>query len=152
MISLNKKIHVSQAVVDHAGQSRKHLVVELRGDQQIADVLATPEAWLQIQQDGMKRLAKGDTVSVVSSDGLVVADSAMCIKAEAGNCWFSKPLRMVNFETVALYSDGRHEVVPVGTNYALRNIRDGSIDYSQLFPSAKAAEHEIERRKPIKAA
>ena len=148
----NQKIHVSQAVVDWAGQARKHIHVTLRGEQRIDAVLAEPSAWLGIQQDGMKRLAKGDVVSIVSPDGLVTADSAMVIKAEAGNVWFSKPLRMVNFETVALYSDGRHEVVPVGTNYALRNIRDGSIDYSTMFPTAKAAEHEIERRKPVKAA
>ena len=148
----NQKIHVSQAVVDWAGQARKHIHVTLRGEQRIDAVLAEPSAWLGIQQDGMKRLAKGDVVSIVSPDGLVTADSAMCIKAEAGNCWFSKPLRMVTFETVALYSDGRHEVVPVGTNYALRNIRDGSMDYTTMYPTPKAAEVEIERRKPVKAA
>ena len=46
MISLNKKIHYTQATVDYAGQARKHLVVELRGEQTIVDVLATPSAWL----------------------------------------------------------------------------------------------------------
>ncbi len=152
MTPLNKKIHSSQAVVNWAGGATKSLLVRLRGDQKIADVLAEPSAWLQIQGDGMKRLAKGDVVSIVSPDGLVTADSAMCIKAEAGNVWFSKPLRMVNFETVALYSDGRHEVVPVGTHWAIKNIRDGSIDYTTMYPSPKAAEIEIERRKPTRAA
>ena len=148
----NQKIHVSQAVVDWAGQARKHIHVTLRGDQRIDAVLAEPSAWLGIQQDGMKRLAKGDVVSVISPDGLAVADPAMVVRAEAGNCWFSKPLRMVKFEAVALYSDGRHEVVSVGTHWAIKNIRDGNIDYTMMYPSPKAAEVEIERRKPVKAA
>ncbi len=62
MISLNKKIHYTQATVDYAGQARKHLVVELRGEQTIVDVLATPSAWLQIQGDGMKRRQTAVTV------------------------------------------------------------------------------------------
>ncbi len=152
MTPLNKKIHVSQAVVDHAGQSRKHVVVTLRADQQIADVLATPEAWTGIQQDGTKALRKGDIVSVISPDGLAMADSAMVVKAEAGRCWFSKPLRMVSFEVSALYSDGTHAVESYGTGYVIKTLRDGHTHYDQVFPSAKAAEHEIERRKPVKAA
>ena len=80
MTPLNKKIHVSQAVVDYAGQSRKHIVIELRGEQTIADVLSTPEAWLQIQSDGTKVLRKGDVVSVISSDGLAMADSNVARK------------------------------------------------------------------------
>ena len=152
MISLSKKIHVSQAVVDTAGQARKHIVVTLRGEQTIADVLATPEAWTGIQSDGTKALRKGDVVSVISPDGLALADSAMVVKAEGGRCWFSKPLRMVSFEVSTLYSDGTHAVESHGTGYVIKTLRDGSINYGQIFATAKAVEIEIERRKPVKAA
>ncbi len=59
---------------------------------------------------------------------------------------------MVSFEVSTLYSDGTHAVVAHGTGYVIRTIRDGLTHYDPVFPTAKAAEHEIERRKPIKAA
>ena len=72
----------------------------------------------------------------------------IAIKTEGGNVTFSKPLHgFMNFEEVALYTDGKHEVVTRGTGYAIRSLRNG-VEEGMTFQSAKAAEHEIERRKP----
>ena len=146
-----KKINANQARID-AGFTRKHMLVELRDEQTIAGVLSTPEVWTQIQSEGGKALLKGDLVSVISPDGLAMADSAMVIKTERGRCWFSKPLRMVSFEATGLFNNGTYEVVTYGTGYVIKTLRDGLINYGQVFPSPKAAEHEIERRTPVKVA
>lgn len=147
-----QKIHVTQAKVDYAGQARKHVVVELRGDQTIAGVLEDPDAWSGLQADGTKAFLKGDLVSLWSPDGLALADSAMVVKSEGGRCWFSKPLRMVSFEVSTLYRNDMYEVVASGTGFAIKTIRDGETDYSRIFPSAKSAEIEISRRQPVKVA
>ena len=138
-----KQITPDQATKNNDYDNRKHLFVTLRGEQTVAGVLETPEAWSGLS------LSKADLVSVWSPDGLAMADSAMVVKSEAGKVWFSKPLRLVSFEPSILYTDGKHEVVSSGTGYAIKNLRDGSINYSQMFTTAKAAEHEIERRKPV---
>lgn len=140
-----KKIQPMQAKIDD-GFTGKHVRIELRAEQTIDGVLHDPGMWTAIT------LSKGDTVSVISPDGLAMADSAMVVKAEGGRCWFSKPLRMVSFEVSNLYSDGIYEVVTHGVGYVIKSLRDGLTHYDQTFATAKAAEHEIVRRRPVKVA
>ncbi len=145
------KLRVSQASVDLCGQKFKHLVISLTGEQSIVGVLQDPDIWTAIQSDRMLHLSKGDRVTVVSPDGLVLAESAMCVKAEAGRCWFGKPLRTVALEETPLFEDGKHRVVAVGTSYSVASIRDGRVE-DRLYSSAKAAESEILRRAPVQVA
>ena len=146
------RIDVNQATVDRAGGVFKRLVVELRGEQTIDAAVKTPQAWLGIQRDAMKILGKFDTVCIISPDGLTMARDVPVKKALGGHVWFGKVPGLETADSDALYSDGTHEVVSHGTGYVLKTLRDGNIHYNQVFATAKAAEHEIERRKPIKAA
>ena len=143
------RINVTQVTVDNAGGVFKRLVVNLRGDQTIDAAVKTPEAWFGIQQDAMKILGKFDTVCIISPDGLAMARDVPVKKALAGHVWFGKTPGIETAESNALYTDGKHEVVEHGTGYAIKNLRDGSINYTQMFATPKAAEHEIERRKPV---
>ncbi len=147
----NVKIYSNQCRVQHVGSTFKHLVLSLKGEQLIADVLQTPDAWKHIQSDQTHRLKKGDTVTIVAADGNSLADQAMVIKAEKGEVWFSKPLRLIRFEEVGLFGDGRLEVTPVGTGYSVRNIREGHTE-GKIFHSVDAAKVEILKRQPVKAA
>ncbi len=147
----NQKLQASQSQVEAAGFRWKHLSVALRGDQTIAEVLETPDAWSAIQGDRVRHLNKGDRVSVISADGLVLADQAIVVRALAGSVWFSKPLRMVTLEEVALFSDAKHRVVPVGVGYSIQTLRDGRTD-EKIFGTPKAAEAEIHRRAPVSVA
>lgn len=151
MVTLSRKIQTSQVTLESAGPRFKHLAVALSGDQEIAGVLESPDIWALVQQDTMKRVRRGDTVTVISSDGLTIADQAMVVRAEAGRLWFSKPLRMVKLEEIALYEDGQYAVVAVGVGYSLKVKRDGSVD-SRVFNTVDAAKQEILRRQPIKVA
>ena len=144
-----RKINPSQASLEYAGVQFKHVVVALSGDQTIAGVLETPDMWVNLQS-GM-RLSKGDRVTVIAADGNALADMAMVVKAEAGQLWFSKPLRVVALDEVALFSDGVHRVVPVGTGYSVSNIRSGRVG-DRIFHSEEAAKAEILKRQPSKVA
>ena len=95
-LKMNKRLRADQVEVEIIGYMNKHLKANLRGDQTIADILSTPDAWGAIQGDGSKALRKGDTVDVYSPDGLVMADHAMVKNQEGVNVWLTKPLRMVN--------------------------------------------------------
>ena len=147
----NQKLQASQSQVEAAGFRWKHLSVALHGDQTIAGVLETPDAWSALQTDRVRCLSKGDKVSVISADGLVLADQAIVTKALAGSVWFSKPLRMVSLEEVALFSDDKHRIIAVGTGYSIQTLRDGRTD-EKIFGTPKAAEAEIHRRAPVSVA
>ena len=148
---VSAKLQASQAMVEAVGHRFKHLSIALRGTQEIATVLAQPDAWTDVQADRVRCLNKGDRVSLISPDGLVLADQAMVTKAEAGHLWFSKPLRLVNFEEVGLYEGDVHRVVSVGVGYSIQTLRDGRTD-DRVFATAKAAESEIHRRAPVSVA
>ena len=149
MFERSRKIYPSQASLEYAGVKFKHVVVALSGDQTIAGVFETPDVWVNVQT-GM-RLSKGDRVTIVAADGNAIADQAMVVKAEAGQLWFSKPLRVVALDEVALFSDGVHRVVAVGTGYSVSNIRNGRIG-DRIFHSEEAAKAEILKRQPSKVA
>ncbi len=149
MFERSRKINPSQAALEYAGVKFKHVVVALCGDQTIAGVFETPDMWVNLQT-GM-RLSKGDRVTVIAADGNAIADQAMVVKAEAGQLWFSKPLRVVALEEVALFGDGTHEVVAVGTGYSVSNNRNGRIG-DRIFHSEEAAKAEILKRQPSKVA
>ncbi len=85
------RLQAMQSQVESVGYRWKFLSVALKGEQTIAEVLETPDAWSDIQADRARHLNKGDQVSIISSDGLVVCDKAMVTKAEKGHLWFSKP-------------------------------------------------------------
>ncbi len=109
------KLNPGQAAVESAGQYFKHVAVRLAGVQDIAVVREHPEMWTAIQHDRMLKLGRGDRVTLISADGLTIADQLVVVKALAGSVWLGKPLRMIQLEEVALYSDGKLEVVPAGT-------------------------------------
>ena len=145
------KLRTNQAGVDLCGSKFKSLVVSLTGEQSIVGVLQDPDVWQEIQSDRMLHLSRGDRVSVVSPDGLVLADSAVCVKAEGGRCWFSKPLRTIALQETALFSDDRFRVQPCGTGYVVEAVRDGRRE-DRIYATAKAAESEILRRQPTRLA
>ena len=147
----NQKLQAAQSQVEAAGYRWKHLSVSLTGNQSIAEVLETPDAWSALQTDRVRCLSKGDKVSIISADGLVLADQAIVTKALAGSVWFSKPLRMVSLEEVALFSDDKHRIIAVGTGYSIQTLRDGRTD-EKIFGTPKAAEAEIHRRAPVSVA
>ena len=147
----NVKLQVAQAQVESAGFRFKHLSVELRGSQSIAEVLETPAAWTAVQADRMRHLNRGDEVTIIASDGLTKADRATVIKAEAGSLWFSKPLRVIQLDPVALFEDKMFRVVPRGVGYAVQSIRDGRTE-EKVYMTVEAARTEITKRQPVKAA
>ena len=142
------KLQAAQAQVEQVGFRFKHLSIALHGIQTIAEVLETPDAWSAIQGDKVRHLGRGDTVSIISADGLTIADRAVCIKALAGHCWFGKPLRMVTLEDVSLFEDRAFKVVPAGTGFAIMSVRDARVD-DKIFATADAAKAEILRRQPV---
>ena len=147
----NVKLQAAQSQIESAGFRWKHLSVALVGDQQIADVLESPSAWSALQGDRVRCLSKGDKVSIISADGLALADQAIVTKALAGSVWFSKPLRMVPLDEVALFSDDKHRIIAVGTGYSIQTLRDGRTD-DKIYGTPKAAEAEIHRRAPVSVA
>ena len=148
---LQSKINPGQAAVESAGQFFKHVCVRLKGAQDIAVVREHPEMWTAIQHDRMLKLGRGDRVTLISPDGLTIADQMVVTKALAGSVWLGKPLRMIQLEEVALFSDGKLEVVPAGTGFSLQHVRDGGAE-SRIYASAEAAKAEILRRQPVQVA
>ncbi len=148
---LQSKLAPGQAAVESAGQFFKHVCVRLTGAQDIAVVREHPEMWTAIQTTRTLKLGRGDRVTLISPDGLTIADQMVVTKALSGSVWLGKPLRMIQLEEVALYSDGKLEVVPAGTGYALQHVRDGGTE-SRIYASAEAAKAEILRRQPQQVA
>jgi len=145
------KITASQCIVDSHGQVFKHLVVNLKAEQSIAEIRETPEAWIAIQQESTFAVKKGDSVTLISQDGLSMALECIVTKALAGDVWLGKPSRMVKLEADSLFSDEHHSVVARGTGYCLKRLRDGHVE-DGIFATAKAAEMEVVRRQPKKVA
>ncbi len=145
------KLAPGSASVESAGHIFKHIAVRLTGVQDIAVVREHPEMWTAIQHDRMLKLGRGDRVTLISADGLTIADQLVVVKALAGSVWLGKPLRMIQLEEVALCSDGKLEVVPAGTGYSLQHVRDGGTE-SRIYQSAEAAKAEILRRQPQQVA
>ncbi len=142
-----RTIHPTQAKVDSVGQVFKHLVITLECTQTIAEVFETPECWKMVQGVRDKQLRRGDAVTIISPDGLTLADRATVVRAQAGEVWFGKPLRLVSFDEVALYENDAHRVVPVGTGYSIETKRDGRVD-DRIFPNVEGARLEIISRQP----
>ena len=149
--ALQSKLSTSQAAVESAGQYFKHVAVRLTGAQDISVVRESPSMWSAVQHDRMLKLGRGDRVTLISADGLTIADQMVVTKALAGSVWLGKPLRMIQLEEVALYSDGKLEVVPSGVGFALQHVRDGGTE-SRVYASAEAAKAEILRRQPQQVA
>ena len=145
------KLQAAQAQIEHVGHRFKHLSIALNAAQTIAGVLETPDAWSAVQGDRMRHLSKGDQVTLISADGETVCEGVMVTKAEAGSVWFSRPLRMVQLEGVALFEDKMYRVVPRGTGYAVQNIRDSRTE-EKVFPTVEAAKVDIVRRLPVQVA
>jgi hypothetical protein len=148
---LSSKIHPEQVAPFEA--KHKHLVVTLKPGDNIATFISERVAdWGIIQHRLDTVLRPGDLVTLVSNDGLVIYDSCMVTNAEAGRVWLGKPLRIVSREVqTQLFSDGRYEVVPVGTRYGVRDIKNDRVD-GDLYSSVEQAKHEILRRQPKQVA
>ncbi len=146
----NLKLQASQ--VEKAAARFKHLVVSLRADQEISGLLETPSAWSAVQaSDTERRLNRGDRVTIISSDGLMIADQAVVTKALGGDVWISKPLRMIKLEPTPLYEHGAFRVIPNGVGFSIESVPDGRAE-AKVFASVEAAKVEIARRQPVKAA
>jgi hypothetical protein len=145
------KINPAQAKVEVAGQTWKHLVVNLRESQSIAAVRETPEIWTAVQADRTASLGRGDRVSLVSHDGLVIADQLPVINSEGGLVFLGAPLRMVKLEppSAGLFSNGRMAVVPNGTGYGIRRLRDNVLE-ERIYNSPEAARQAIITREPVR--
>lgn len=148
---IKREPRLQPSQVKLAEQEQRHFLVSLVGDQNVNQIREHPEMWLGIQQPGGAVLRKGDRVTLTSPDGLTQADQMVVIKSEGGRIWLSAPLRMISFEPEALYKNDLFEVIAHGTGYVLRHRRSGHVD-TKLFATAKAAEHEAERRLPTRAA
>ena len=146
---LSKKLHPSQASID-AGQMFKHLHLTLRHDQTIAGVHEDPDLWQVIQGNLNTRVSRGDEVTIISADGLQLADRCRVVRAQSGAVWLSKPLRMVELQDVALFQTPHHEVVPVGTGFSVRTLRGGVID-PKVFQTEEQAKMAVLQRSPVAA-
>ena len=150
-VKREKRIGPEQVVVESVGQTHRHLIVNLRNEMTINWLRETPEAWVGWQSSPSQALRRGDEVSAVSPDGLTRADRMTVLRAEAGKVWLGAPLRLVQFDEVALYENPTYEVVPIGTHYGIRTRRDGHLD-KNVYSTVDAAKNEILRRRPTKAA
>ena len=153
MATLSQKINPAAVEVEAAGNRFRHLVVSLRDNQTIAAVREDPALWGAVQagRDRTKHAHRGDHVTIVSSDGLSIAERCVVTRALGGSVWLSKPLRLVQLEVEPLYAAGNLEVVPSGAGYSLRRTRDNVVE-GRIFLSADAAKSEILRRQPSKVA
>ncbi len=146
------KTRLDQTQVGTAQSKEKHVFVQLRGDQTVAEVLETPGFWVPLQRlwQGMA-LSRGDFVTIQSPDGLVKADRAYVKKISEGHVWFGPPARMLNLdpEDAGLYSNGVHQVVNNGSGYSVKTVRDSRVD-TRVYSTAEAAKAEVLRRQPVR--
>ena len=143
------KLHPGQCL--DAEQVFKHVVISLRADQTITGVREDVACWTAIQHDLGRRVRRGDEVTIVSADGLQVADRCRVLRAEGGKLWLGKPLRVVSLEPVGLYDNGQHRVVPNGTGFSIQNCRDNRAE-DRVYQSEEQAKSEILRRMPTRVA
>lgn len=145
-----KRKLVSENQIKPLDYERRAFVFTL-GEQ---DVIATFAAdavshWGPVQRRESTRLRRGDRVSFVSHDGLVEHDSCVVLKAIGNSVWFSKPLRVLNYEETGLYSDGFREVVPMGTGFAIRHIAN-NVTSPNIYLTSDAAKQAILREQPVR--
>ena len=152
METLAQKINPQAVEVESAGVRFKHLVVSLREGQTIAGIREAPGQWAAVQagRDRTKHAHRGDHVTLISSDGLSIAERCVVTRASGGSVWLGKPLRLVTLEDEPMYSAGNLSVVPAGVGYSIKR-RDGVVE-DRLFMSADAAKGEILRRQPSRVA
>jgi hypothetical protein len=85
----------------------RHIVVTLTERDNLATFREDPSRWTSVQSAQHTRVKRGDRISLVSHDGLVIHDSYVVTKAEGGSVWLNdKPLRIISLEEDALFSDG----------------------------------------------
>lgn len=145
----NKRFSPTQLTVEWNGQLSKHCILSLRaGQATISEALQTPALWGMIQANQVTALRPGDTVTVISPDGLVRADSAM-VTAGGSEVYFSKPLRLVEMQPVALFETVSHRVIPEGSRFAIQSKKDGTVDRTKLYQTVEAAKHELLARQPV---
>ncbi len=149
-LKLNSKLNPTQVRTEHDGQVWRHVVIALRGTQAIAEVRESPELFTSIQHDLSIKVSRGDEVSLISPDGLEIAERCRVTRASDGHVWLSKPLRMVSLEPVGLFNDGQSEVWPNGTGFSIRH-RDGMVE-DKVYVNQDACRVEILRRRPTRAA
>ena len=142
-----QKIDPRRVAVDTDGMRFRHLVVDLTERLSIADAREQPELWSRVQERQDLKVKRGDRVTLVSSDGLTIADQCVVLRAQGGSAWLGAPLRMITLEEVGLFSDGLHQVVPNGVGYSVCNIRSGRVG-DRIFNSEEAAKSEILKRQP----
>lgn len=136
----------------HVESVFRHIVLTLAEGDNISTFAADAvNSWGLVQQRSDLRLKRGDRVTLVSADGLTMHDSCIVLKAVGGSVWLGKPLRIVSLESDVLFSDGVHEVVPVGTSFGVRHVRSGRVD-GPTFGTSRAAEAEVLRRQPQRVA
>ena len=142
------KLNPTQVCVESAGHTYKHLLVALRGDQQIDVLRETPSAWVLIQANRGLAVSKGDLVTVLSPDGTIKCDSMTVVRALEGSVWLGKPLRIVTLESDVAYTSVAHEIIPVATGYSIKHHRSGAVE-DRVFASVAAAKTELNRRQPV---
>ena len=142
------KLNPTQVTVESAGHTFKHILVSLKGDQQIDVLRETPGAWTLVQANRGLAVRRGDTVTIMSADGTVKCDSLTVTRALGGEVWLGKPLRIVKLEPDILYEDKAHSVVPVGTGYSIKHARTDVVE-DRVFASVAAAKTELGRRQPV---
>ena len=147
---LSKKLHPSQVSIDTAGQVFKHAILTLRHNQTIAMVHETPDQWRVIQGNLNTRLSRGDEVSIISADGLQIADRCRVLWAKGGEIQLGKPLRLVELRETALYANEHYEVVPVGTGFSVKAKRTGRVEEG-VHQTEEAAKQELLKRSPVAA-
>ena len=145
------KLSPSQLSLDHAGKYFRHMILKLSGDQTVAALRETPECWKAIQASREIRVLKSDQITVIDADGLRITERMPVTKAVGSEVFLGKPLRIIEMEAEALFADEIFEVVANGARYSIRDKRSGHTD-QYTYETAKAAEHEIMRRRPRSAA
>jgi hypothetical protein len=136
---------------EHVEHEFRHLVVKLRGRQTITGLIEDPSMWLAIQSDRAKRLSRGDRVSIISADGLEMADSCIVRDMQKGHVFLTKPLRLIQFAEVALFQTEQRAVVHSGAGFAVKRLRDGVIE-DRIFASEEQAKAAILREMPVAVA
>ena len=131
------KLNPTQCCVESAGHTFKHILVTLTGAQEIAVLRETPGAWKLIQANRGLAVRRGDTVSIISADGLVLAEALGVKRAMGGDVWLDKPLRIRTLEPDILYEGAAHSVIPVGTGFSIKHNRGQTED--RVFATVEAA-------------
>ncbi len=134
-----------------AGNTFRHLLVVLKGEQQIDVLRETPGAWKLVQANRGLCLRRGDTVTVMSADGLVKCEAMTVVRAICGDVFLGKPLRLVSLDPEILFESAALAVVPAGTGFSIKHARSGHTE-DRVFATVDAAKVELNRRQPVQVA